>query len=149
MAKTSTIIVGTGGMVRHHMNVMLTMSNTSLYGLVEVAEEQRQLTRDLFGTHDKQCPPFYGTARSAACSTTPRSIPWPTKSPFSPPSPPPASAPGSGFDGCCEIRPRKIVAALTEPTSILSYLEGVGLSARPPPIAPARPALQPELEFAA
>ena len=43
----------------------------------------------------------------------------------------------------------KIVAALKEPTSILSYLEGVGLSARPPPIAPARPALQPELEFAA
>jgi len=43
----------------------------------------------------------------------------------------------------------KIVAALTAPTSIRSYLEGVGLSARPPPIAPARPAPQPELEFAA
>ena len=30
-----------------------------------------------------------------------------------------------------------------------SYLTGVGLSARPPPIAPARPPLQPELEYAA
>ena len=33
----------------------------------------------------------------------------------------------------------KIIAALTEPASIRSYLEGVGLPARPPPIAPARP----------
>ena len=33
----------------------------------------------------------------------------------------------------------KIVAALTEPASIRSYLDGVGLPARPPPIAPARP----------
>ena len=40
----------------------------------------------------------------------------------------------------------KIVAALTDPTSIRTYLEGVGLPARPPPIAPARPAPQPELE---
>ena len=63
MAKTSTIIVGTGGMARHHMNVMLTMSNTNLCGLVEVAEEQRQLTRDLFEKHGKKCPPFYGTIR--------------------------------------------------------------------------------------
>ena len=42
--------------------------------------------------------------------------------------------------------PMKIVAALTDPSSIRSYLEGVGLPARPPPIAPARPAPQPELE---
>ena len=39
--------------------------------------------------------------------------------------------------------------SLTEPASIRSYLTGVGLSARPPPIAPARPPLQPELEYAA
>jgi predicted dehydrogenase len=63
MAKTSAIIVGTGGMARHHMNVMLTMSNTNLCGLVEVAAEQRQLTRDLFEKHGKECPPFYGTIR--------------------------------------------------------------------------------------
>ena len=63
MAKTSAIIVGTGGMARHHMNVMLTMSNTHLCGLIEVAEEQRHLTRDLFEKHSKECPPFYGTIR--------------------------------------------------------------------------------------
>ena len=34
--------------------------------------------------------------------------------------------------------PVKIVAALTEPASIRSYLEGVGLPARPPPMASAR-----------
>jgi hypothetical protein len=40
----------------------------------------------------------------------------------------------------------RIVAALTDPASIRSYLEGVGLSARPPPIAPARTAQQSEFE---
>jgi len=43
----------------------------------------------------------------------------------------------------------KIVAALTESASIRHYLEGVGLPARPPPIAPARPRPQSELEYAA
>ena len=43
----------------------------------------------------------------------------------------------------------KIIAALTDPASIRSYLEGVGLSARPPPIAPARTSQQSEFEYAA
>ena len=43
----------------------------------------------------------------------------------------------------------KIIAALTEPRSIQCYLEGVGLPSRAPPIAPARPHPQPELDFAA
>ena len=43
----------------------------------------------------------------------------------------------------------RIVSALTDPTSIRAYLEGVGLPARPPPVAPPRRSLQPELEFAA
>ena len=43
----------------------------------------------------------------------------------------------------------RIVAALTDPLSIRAYLEGVGLPARPPPMAPARRSLQSELEFAA
>ncbi len=43
----------------------------------------------------------------------------------------------------------KIVAALTDPASIRSYLEGVGLPARPPPIAPARHDQQSEFEYAA
>ncbi len=45
--------------------------------------------------------------------------------------------------------PMKGVAALTEPRSIARYLEGVGLPSRAPPIAPARPHPQPELDFAA
>ena len=64
MAKTSAIIVGTGGMARHHMNVMLTMSNTHICGLVEVAENQRQMTRDLFEGRGKKCPPFYDTIKA-------------------------------------------------------------------------------------
>ena len=43
----------------------------------------------------------------------------------------------------------RIIAALTDPLSIRAYLEGVGLPARPPPIAAARRSLQSELEFAA
>ncbi len=33
----------------------------------------------------------------------------------------------------------KIIAALTDAHSIRTYLEGVDLPARPPPVAPARP----------
>ena len=40
----------------------------------------------------------------------------------------------------------KIIAALTEAHSIRTYLEGVGLPARPPPVAPARP--DPQQAFA-
>ena len=39
----------------------------------------------------------------------------------------------------------KIVAALTDPGSIQTYLQGVGLPSRAPPIAPAR--RTPQLEF--
>ncbi len=42
-----------------------------------------------------------------------------------------------------------IVAALTDPASIRSFLDGVGLPARPPPIAPARHSQQSEFEYAA
>ena len=38
----------------------------------------------------------------------------------------------------------KIIAALTAPDSVPTYLEGVGLPARAPPIAAARPNPQPE-----
>lgn len=64
MAKTSAIVVGTGGMARHHMSVMLDMSNTRICGLVEVADDQRQLTRDLFESRGKRCPPFYDTIKA-------------------------------------------------------------------------------------
>mgnify|MGYP001171609555 CR=1 FL=1 len=43
----------------------------------------------------------------------------------------------------------RIVAALTNLASIRSYLEGVGLPARPPPISLARHSQQSEFEYAA
>jgi len=45
--------------------------------------------------------------------------------------------------------PLRIIAALTDPASIRTYLHGVGLDCRPPPIAPARLVPQPEFDFAA
>ncbi len=43
----------------------------------------------------------------------------------------------------------RIIATLTEAASIRRYLEGVGLPAEPPLIAPARPPPQHSLDFAA
>ena len=43
----------------------------------------------------------------------------------------------------------KIIAALTDSRSIQAYLEGVGLPSRAPPIAPAPPHPQHELDYAA
>lgn len=40
----------------------------------------------------------------------------------------------------------KIIAALAEPLAIRTYLDGVGLASRAPPIAPPRPPL-PQSEF--
>jgi hypothetical protein len=44
---------------------------------------------------------------------------------------------------------RPLIAVLTGSDSVRTSLEGVGLDSRPPPIAPARLAAQPELDFAA
>ena len=41
----------------------------------------------------------------------------------------------------------KLIAVLTDPNSIRSYLEGVGLRSRILPIAPARPRAQPEFDY--
>jgi len=41
----------------------------------------------------------------------------------------------------------KIIAALTEPLAIRTYLDGIGLASRPPPIAPARLLSQIEFEY--
>lgn len=41
----------------------------------------------------------------------------------------------------------KIIAALTDPHAIRTYLDGVGLTSRPPPIAPQRPRPQTSFEF--
>jgi hypothetical protein len=41
----------------------------------------------------------------------------------------------------------KIIAALTHPQAIRTYLDGVRLTSRPPPVAPPRPRPQIALEF--
>ena len=41
----------------------------------------------------------------------------------------------------------RIIAAVTDPTSIKPYLEGTGLPSEIPEIKPARPAPQPELDY--
>ena len=43
----------------------------------------------------------------------------------------------------------RLIAALTDPDSIRTYLTGVGRPADPPVISPARPPPQQELYFAA
>ena len=43
----------------------------------------------------------------------------------------------------------KIIAAMTDLHSVRTYLEGVGLPSRTPPIAPARPDPQTEFDYAA
>ena len=45
--------------------------------------------------------------------------------------------------------PLRIIAALTDPDSVRTYLDGVGLDCRPPPIAPARLVAEPEFDFGA
>ena len=45
--------------------------------------------------------------------------------------------------------PMRLIAALTDPDSIRTYLTGVGLAAEPPVIAPARPPPQRELDLVA
>jgi hypothetical protein len=45
--------------------------------------------------------------------------------------------------------PLRLIAALTDPDSVRTYLDGVGLDSRPPPIAPARLAPHPQFGFAA
>jgi hypothetical protein len=41
----------------------------------------------------------------------------------------------------------KIIAVLTHPHAFRTYIEGVGLTSRPPPVAPARPRPQTSFDF--
>lgn len=64
MAKTTCIIVGTGGMARWHIRTMLDQRRTtSIVGLVEPGSASRVATARLFAEHELPCPPFYNTIR--------------------------------------------------------------------------------------
>ena len=62
MPKVNAILVGTGGMARHHIRQMLKQTGTTqIRAMVETSEKQRQITRELFRENGKSPPPFYRT----------------------------------------------------------------------------------------
>jgi predicted dehydrogenase len=80
MPPTTAIVVGTGGMARHHIRTMLAQQRTTrIVGFVEVSETQREATRKLYADHHAQraqtqvsgfspqpsltCPPFYDSIK--------------------------------------------------------------------------------------
>jgi predicted dehydrogenase len=64
MPKVRTIVVGTGGIARHHVRRMLEMKrSTVVCGCVEVSDRSRQAMLDLFNERKMSCPPFYPTVR--------------------------------------------------------------------------------------
>jgi predicted dehydrogenase len=57
---TTAIVVGTGGMARHHIRAMLDQQDTTeLIGFVEVSEDQRAQTRAIYDDQGTTCPPFF------------------------------------------------------------------------------------------
>ena len=62
--KIRALVVGTGGFGRYHLRRMLACSkNTTIVGLIETSEEQREKTRQLFAEMKAPCPPFHETIR--------------------------------------------------------------------------------------
>ncbi|MGL4611301.1 MAG: Gfo/Idh/MocA family protein [Trueperaceae bacterium] len=64
MAKIKTIIIGTGGMARFHLKLMLEQKRTTdVVGFVETSETQRQAVEKLYGERKLKCPPFYNSTK--------------------------------------------------------------------------------------
>ena len=64
MAKINTVIIGTGGIARSHIQAMQRESrSTRLQALVEVSEASRKATRDFLEKLGIPCPEFYNTLR--------------------------------------------------------------------------------------
>ncbi len=59
--KTRAIVVGAGRFGREHIRRIYAIKNTSLVGIVEVNENEREETRRLFAKLGVPCPPFYET----------------------------------------------------------------------------------------
>ncbi len=65
MAKTSVIVIGTGGMARSHIRQMLDRKrSTSVVGFVEVSEKSRAATRAWMEERGCACPPFYDSIKA-------------------------------------------------------------------------------------
>jgi predicted dehydrogenase len=64
MARTTCIVVGTGGFARWHIRTMLEQRRTTdIVGLVEPGSASRVATASLFAERGLACPPFYDTIR--------------------------------------------------------------------------------------
>lgn len=62
MAKLRTIVVGTGGMARHHIRFMLEQTRTTdMVGFVETSEDQRKKVQKFYKDKGETCPPFFRT----------------------------------------------------------------------------------------
>jgi predicted dehydrogenase len=62
--KLKTIIVGTGGMARHHLKNMLDQSrSTQVQAFVEISEESRQSVREIYTSRKLKCPNFYDSIK--------------------------------------------------------------------------------------
>jgi len=63
--KLKTIIVGTGGMARHHLkNILDQPRSTQIQALVEISEESRERVRDIYVERKLKCPNFYDTIKT-------------------------------------------------------------------------------------
>ncbi len=64
MPRIRTIVVGTGGMARHHIRTMLMQRRTTdLVGFVEVAEHSREAVAEMFVEQGRRCPPFFNSVK--------------------------------------------------------------------------------------
>lgn len=62
--KLKTIIVGTGGMARHHLKNMLDQKrSTQVQALVEISEESRERVREIYTERKLKCPNFYDSIK--------------------------------------------------------------------------------------
>ena len=65
MAKVKTIVVGTGGIARAHINAMMGMSrSTDIVGFVEPDEKSQERTAALFTDRNMACPPYFATIKA-------------------------------------------------------------------------------------
>ncbi len=62
--KLKTIIVGTGGMARHHIKIMLEQTRTTqVQAFVEISEESRERVREIYTSLKLKCPNFYNSIK--------------------------------------------------------------------------------------
>jgi len=63
--KLKTIIVGTGGMARNHLNNMLDQKrSTQVQAFVEISEESRNKVQEIYTQRRIKCPNFYDSIKS-------------------------------------------------------------------------------------